>query len=336
MMDPDQNAFAGNAPDDVPLRRAGYKDLSRVSLVPKWSGGDSAPPIQEFFDTIEGSAAIGNWTQADMKQVCALKLTDAARAFYSATPELRSPNTTWQDFKSRFLQRFRDVRSTQYHLGQLYMARQKKTETAQEFLDRCRLLARRTVPCTTDPLLQQAYNQQAEQMLLSAFTKGLGGTAGRQVRYSSPETAEQALRIAVTVSQAELQETRDSAFYANAEATDITPAGRVREPAGQQAAARQSGGSERRQRRPNLASQRRPQANEAASFGQPRKEITCFECRGYGHYARDCANRRQQQRASDATPNGENSASQSRAVKTTPQAKPQTTHARRNKKASLN
>ena len=56
-------------PDDAPLRRAGYKDLSLVSLVPKWSGGESAPPIQEFFDTIEGSAVIGNWTQADIKQV---------------------------------------------------------------------------------------------------------------------------------------------------------------------------------------------------------------------------------------------------------------------------
>ena len=132
-----------------------------MSLVPKWSGGESAPPIQEFFDTIEGSAGIGNWTQADIKQVCALELRDAARAFYSATFELRNPNTTWQEFKSRFLQRFCDVRSAQYHFGQLYMARQKKAETTQEFLDRCRLLARRPVPCTTDPLLQQEYNQQA-------------------------------------------------------------------------------------------------------------------------------------------------------------------------------
>jgi len=115
---PDQNAPALNVPDDAPLRRAGYENLSLVSLVPKWSGGESAPPIQEFFDTIEGSAAIGNWTQADMKQVCALKLTDAARAFYSASPELTSPKTTWQDFKSRFLQRFRYVRSSQYHFGQ--------------------------------------------------------------------------------------------------------------------------------------------------------------------------------------------------------------------------
>jgi hypothetical protein len=117
---PDQqnsNVPTVETPDDAPLRRAGYKDLSLVSLVPKWSGIESAPPIQELFDTIEGSAAIGNWTPADMKQACALKLTVEARAFYSAMPELRDPNTSWQVFKSRFLQRFRDVRSVQYHFG---------------------------------------------------------------------------------------------------------------------------------------------------------------------------------------------------------------------------
>ena len=121
------------APNDAPLRRGAYKDLSLVSLVPKWSGGETAPPINEFFEIIEGSASIGNWTEADQKQVCALKLTDAARAFYSATPELRDPTISWQDFKVRFLQRFRDVRSVQYHFGQLYMARQRKGKPRMNF-----------------------------------------------------------------------------------------------------------------------------------------------------------------------------------------------------------
>jgi len=160
--------------------------------------------INEFFEMLEGSATIGNWSETDLKLVCALKLTDTARALYSATPELRDPIISWQDFKARFLQRFRDVRSVQYHFRQLYMARQRKGETAQEFLDRCRLLARRTVPCTTDPVLQQAYYEQAERMLLYAFTNGITGIPGKQLRYNSPATVEEALRIAMTVSQAEI------------------------------------------------------------------------------------------------------------------------------------
>jgi len=104
-----QNVQTHNVPNDAPLRHAALKDLSLVSLVPKWNGGDTAPPINEFFEMLEGSATIGNWSETDLKLVCALKLTDAARAFYSATPELRDPTISWQDFKAHFLQRFRDV-----------------------------------------------------------------------------------------------------------------------------------------------------------------------------------------------------------------------------------
>jgi len=135
------NAPTHNVPDDATLRRATIKDLSLVSLVLRCSGGETAPPIAEFFVIIESSDEIGNWSEADRKHICARKLTDAARAFYSATPELRDPAITWQDFNARFLSRFRDVRTIQYHFRQLYIARQRKGETAQEFLDRCRLLA---------------------------------------------------------------------------------------------------------------------------------------------------------------------------------------------------
>jgi len=163
------------------------------------------------------------------------------------------------------------------------MARQRKGETAHEFLDRCRLLAKRTVPCTTDPVLQQAYNEQAERMLLSAFTNGLLSTAGRQVRYSSPATAEEALRIAVTVSQAEIQEARDSAFCLDAEVADITPAGRLREPAVRHKAARKSAESATQPRKPSRASQR--QLKAGPSKGQSDKLVKCYECSGYEHIA---------------------------------------------------
>jgi len=38
-----------------------HKDLSLVSLFPKWSGLNSEFPIDEFFTCIEGAAYIGKW-----------------------------------------------------------------------------------------------------------------------------------------------------------------------------------------------------------------------------------------------------------------------------------
>jgi hypothetical protein len=68
---------------------------------------------------------MGNWAEVDKIRVCALKLTEAAREFYSANPELREPGITWQDFKTKFLTRFRDVRTNQYHYSELHKARQR-------------------------------------------------------------------------------------------------------------------------------------------------------------------------------------------------------------------
>lgn len=41
------------------------KDLSLVALEPKWAGTDKAVPLHEFFETLESTAAIGNWSQED-------------------------------------------------------------------------------------------------------------------------------------------------------------------------------------------------------------------------------------------------------------------------------
>src|SRR5215510_9760964 len=174
--------------ESAPLRRSATKDLSLVTLVPKWGGTDKSSPLEEFLDVIDGTAKIGNWTEADKIHVCVLRLTDNARDFYRATPELKDPAITWEDFKAHLLRRFRDVRTNQYHFTQLTQARQRKDESSSEYLDRCKILARRTLPCVTDANLQRVYNEQANRMLLTAYSAGLIGTAGREVRMRAPVT----------------------------------------------------------------------------------------------------------------------------------------------------
>jgi hypothetical protein len=104
------------------------------------------------------------------------------------------------------------VKTDQYHFTQLQTARQGKDETPQEFADRCRNLAQRTVPQVEDPVIQRIYYEQAERMLLASFTTGLRGNPVFQVRYSTPKTVQEALQIAITVEQVELQERQNEAF----------------------------------------------------------------------------------------------------------------------------
>jgi hypothetical protein len=165
-----------------------------------------------LFNAVEGSAKVGNWSDAEKIQIAVLKLTESARAFYNSSSELQAPYVTWESFTKTFQTCFRDVRTDQFHFNHLQMARQKKGETPQEFADRLRNLARRTVPQVENPELQKLYYEQAERMQLASFRSGLAGTPGRQTRYAMPKYFAEALNIAITVEQAELQERREQAF----------------------------------------------------------------------------------------------------------------------------
>jgi len=42
-----------------------HKDLSLISVVPKWSGSGSAVSLEDFFENIESAAKIGRWHSSD-------------------------------------------------------------------------------------------------------------------------------------------------------------------------------------------------------------------------------------------------------------------------------
>ena len=180
--------------------------------MPKWSDTEKVILLHEFLETIESAGRLRNWSQEDKIRIATLKLTDVARAFYNGTLELHDQRITWTAFKAGFHERFRDVRTDQYHYRQLHMARQRKDESPQEFTARCRSLAQKIVPNVDETVAQNFYYEQAERMLLASYTSGLRGSAGHQGRISLPENMDQATKIAVRVNQAELQERRNEAF----------------------------------------------------------------------------------------------------------------------------
>jgi hypothetical protein len=188
------------------MRDSATKDLSLISIIPRWSGSHRALPLNEFFEAIEGSASIGNWSESDCKHICILKLTDAAKAFYNASIELRDPNITWQNFKLAFGKGFSDFRSCQYYFMELRLAKQAKNETPQDFFERIRILVHHTFPTTDDPEIRKIYQKEADRMILDIFSAKLVGTPGMQVRLRRPENIKDAVQIAVHVAQVERQQ----------------------------------------------------------------------------------------------------------------------------------
>jgi hypothetical protein len=60
-----------------------HKDLSLIALIPKWSGSDSAVPLEEFLASVDSATRIGNWDQTDCLGIAALKLVNPAKSFHN-------------------------------------------------------------------------------------------------------------------------------------------------------------------------------------------------------------------------------------------------------------
>ena len=125
-----------------------HKDLSLITLVPKWTGSLSVVTLEEFISSIESSARLGRWEETDQVEIALLKLAGSANMFYKGCPELHANGLTWQQLKTVLRNRYKDVHTDQYHYMKLQTARQAKNEDPQAFADRCRELAQKIVRWT--------------------------------------------------------------------------------------------------------------------------------------------------------------------------------------------
>ena len=177
------------------------------------------------------------------------------------------------------MKRYKDVHTDQYHYARLQMAGQGKNESPQEFAVRYRALAQRITCQSDDPVAQGVHRGNAERMLLASYVAGLIGVPGRQVRYASPVSVEEAIRTAVSVQEAERQEKFNNSFYAHHDSRTYSDSDMSR-------TASQAEG--RRTEVPRIANKARAPSTRNA---QTKAALRCYECEGIGHFARECPTR---------------------------------------------
>jgi len=185
------------------------------------------------------------------------------------------------------------------------MARQGKYESPRKFADRCRTLAQRITCQSDDPVAQRVHRENVERMLLASYVAGLIGVPGKQVRYASPVSVEEAIRIAVSVQEAERQEKFNNSFYARHDSRTRSDSS-SRHAVGSRTASQAEG---RRTEVPLSANKARPSSTRNA---QTKAALRCYECEGTGHFARECPTRLKREQGNSLQPGRKNRTERSR------------------------
>ena len=138
---------------------------------------------------------------------------------------------------------------------------------SQEFSDHCRGLAQKTMSKVNDPVAQKIHHEYADRMCLARFVGGLVETVGRQIKISKPQTMQEALKIALVVTEAKSHERANEIFFTGTDKLAGRPA---------------SASKDRERENAKQAPTRR---------AQKRTTLKCYECDGRVYFARDCPTR---------------------------------------------
>jgi len=127
-----------------------------------------------------------------------------------------------------------------------------------------------------DEAKQKWHYEQAE-MILASFTSGLLGEAGRQTRINLPRNMQEALKIAITVTQAGIQERHKETFY-------VEGARASRETDRSSRGARNSGTAKSTTRHAGASPTQSQNRKGQPTISGNRDGLKCYECGGVGHF----------------------------------------------------
>lgn len=176
------------------------KDLSLVASIREYGGPKtSKESIQDFFEQIEQYGRINNWTGHDLVAIAISKLTDEAALFIKGLDQPEQQDLTYDRLKELLTKRFLDRLPLQYYYTLLHEARQEKTQTPTQFLDRLRNTSAKTIRKGSTPAECTLLIEDGRYEPLSALTHGCLGPVRWELRFRMPESIEQALNIATTV-----------------------------------------------------------------------------------------------------------------------------------------
>ena len=140
-----------------------------------------------------------------------------------------------------------------------------------------------------DPVAQRNHKENADRMCLASYISGLSANVGKMVRIQNPQKLQQALTIALPVTEAERQEKGNEIFFMGSDKPS-DPKDRKKVKTEQNFDARAG----------------RNKSHSPAGRAQSGTTLRCYECDGRGHFGRECPTRLKRERGSRKPPEKSN------------------------------
>lgn len=196
----------GNASDDMNLTLANTMSLARpnfdlVSVIPTFNG-DERESVADFISKIEDVGLISGWTSDYKIVVAKLKLKGTAFSF-SKSDEACLSATSLQELQRALEDRFKEKLPDHFYFEQLANIRQEKGENIENYSDRVKQLSKKTIRCTRNEEVDKVLREEGDRRAMEAFTRGLFGELGKQVRIRFPKTLQEAVTLAIAIRDVE-------------------------------------------------------------------------------------------------------------------------------------
>lgn len=183
------------------------QNFDLVSVLPNFSG-DNDDSISDFISKINDVGDLSGWNATNKVVIAKLKLTGTAHTF-SKSDEACQQAKTLGELQIALENRFRDNLPDHYYFELLANIRQDRGERIESFADRVKILACKTFKPTFNSQVDQILRQQNDRQAMEAFTRGLLGELGRQVRIKFPKSFQEAVTLAVAMRDVERRPTEE-------------------------------------------------------------------------------------------------------------------------------
>lgn len=172
-----------------------------VSILHNFSG-DNDDTISDFISKVRELGEISGWNESNKVVIAKLKLTGTAHNFSKSDDACRQAKTL-DELQTALENRFRDNLPDHYYFEQLANIRQEKGERIENFADRVKQLSCKTFKPTQNNEVDHILRKQNDRQAMEAFTRGLFGELGRQVRIKFPKSFQEAVTLAIAMRDVE-------------------------------------------------------------------------------------------------------------------------------------